>query len=270
VRSSAESTIAWASEEVTVWQGHSVSVVLPTYRERDSIRGIVLDFFNTGVVDEVIVVNNNAEPGTSDAIADTDAREVHEPMQGYGYAIRRGLKEANADYIAVCEPDATFVARDIFKLLAYADNFDIVYGSRTSPQLVWTGANMGWFLRWGNWFVAKYLEFLFNATNLTDVGCTMRLTTREAALALGPLFRIGGSEFGPEMMIRSLRAGFRVVQIPVNYRPRVGSSSVTGDPVKAVRLGLRMIALITKSRFERVATVPVARSESASSSRSPQ
>jgi len=234
-----------------VWQGHSVSVVLPTYRERGSIRAVVLDFFRTGVVDEVIVVNNNAEPGTSEAILDTGAREVHEPMQGYGYAIRRGLGVATTDYIAVCEPDATFAPRDIFKLLAYADDFDIVYGSRTSPQLVWTGANMGWFLRWGNWLVAKYLEFLFNATNLTDVGCTMRLIRREAAIELAPRYKIGGSEFGPEMIIRSLRAGHKVIQIPVNYMPRVGSSSVTGDPVKAVRLGLRMIALITIARFER-------------------
>jgi glycosyltransferase involved in cell wall biosynthesis len=249
---------------MTVWQGHTVSVVLPTYRERGSIRAVVLDFLQTGVVDEVIVVNNNAEAGTSDAIAGTGAREVHEPMQGYGYAIRRGLREANTDYIAVCEPDATFAPRDIFKLLAYADNFDIVYGSRTSPQLVWTGANMGLFLRWGNWFVAKYLEFLFNATNLTDVGCTMRLIGREAAVDLAPHFKIGGSEFGPEMIIRSLRAGYRVIQIPVNYKPRVGSSSVTGDPIKAFRLGLRMIALITKARFERPTMVNTAQSRSSS------
>jgi glycosyltransferase involved in cell wall biosynthesis len=234
-----------------MWQEHSVSVVLPTYRERGSIRQVICDFFATGVVDEVIVVNNNAEPGTSEEVEGTGAREVMEPMQGYGHAIRRGLREAQTNYVVVCEPDATFVAKDIFKLLAYADNFDVVYGSRTSQQLVWKGATMGRFLRWGNWAVAKYLEFLFDATNLTDVGCTMRLIRREAAAALEPNFRIGGNEFGPEMMILSLRQGHRVIQIPVNYLPRVGTSSVTGDPVKAFVLGLRMIVLITRSRFGR-------------------
>jgi glycosyltransferase involved in cell wall biosynthesis len=232
-----------------MWQGHSVSVVLPTYRESLSIRRVIEDFYATGVVEEVIVVNNNAEPGTSEAVAGTGAREVHEPVQGYGHAIRRGLREAATDYVVVCEPDATFVAGDIFKLLSFADNFDVVYGSRTSQQLLWNGANMGRLLRWGNWAVAKYLELLYNATNLTDVGCTMRLLRIEAARALEPYFTIGGNEFGPEMMIKSLRSGFRVVQIPVNYLPRVGTSSVTGHPVKAVVLGLRMISLITRLRF---------------------
>jgi hypothetical protein len=186
-----------------------------------------------------------------------------EPIQGYGHAIRRGLREAQTNYVVVCEPDATFVAKDIFKLLAYADNFDVVYGSRTSQQLVWKGATMGRFLRWGNWAVAKYLELLFDATNLTDVGCTMRLIRREAAAELEPRFRIGGNEFGPEMMILSLCRGYRVIQIPVNYLPRVGTSSVTGDPWKAFVLGLRMIILITRSRFGRTATsrVPSARVE---------
>jgi hypothetical protein len=79
----------------------------------------------------------------------------------------------------------------------------------------------------------------------------MRLVKREVARALLPLFRIGGSEFGPEMMIRSLQAGYRIIQVPVNYLPRVGTSSVTGDPVKAFRLGLKMIWLITRSRMSR-------------------
>lgn len=234
-----------------MWHGHTVGVVLPTYNEKDSIRQVVLDFFDTGVVDEVLVINNNAAPGTSEAVASTPAREVIETQQGYGFAIRRGLREATSDYIVICEPDATFRASDVFKFLAYADNFDVVYGSRTSQQLIWQGANMGLFLRWGNWAVAKYLEFLYNATSLTDVGCTMRLIHKAIAERMEPHFTIGGSEFGPEMMIRSLRAGFRVIQIPVNYLPRVGTSAVTGDPVKAFFLGLKMIGLITRCRFQR-------------------
>jgi glycosyltransferase involved in cell wall biosynthesis len=232
-----------------MWQGHSVSVVLPTYNERDSIRKVIEDFLATGVVDEVVVVNNNAATGTSEEVAATPAREVIEPRQGYGYAIRRGLREATGDYIVVCEPDATFLARDIFKLLAFAEDFDVVYGTRTTQQLIWKGANMGLFLRWGNWAVAKYMEAIYNSTSLSDVGCTMRLIGRRTALELDPHFTVGGNEFGPEMMVRSLRAGYRVVQVPVNYLPRVGTSSVTGDPLKAFWLGLRMIVLITRHRL---------------------
>ncbi len=228
----------------------TVSVVLPTYNERDSIAAVVQGFLATGVVDEVLVVNNNAVEGTSEAIAGTGAREIFESRQGYGAAIQRGMREAACDLIVICEPDGTFVAEDIHKFLAYADDFDVVYGSRTSHGLVWRGANMGLFLRWGNWAVAKYLELLYNTSSLTDAGCTYRLITREAAAALREQFRIDGSQFGPEMMIVSLRAGYRAIQIPVNYRPRIGVSSVTGDPAKAFLLGLRMIWLITTRRFE--------------------
>jgi glycosyltransferase involved in cell wall biosynthesis len=239
-----------------MWQGKRVSVVLPTYNEKDSIRQVVLDFLATGIVDEVLVINNNAAPGTSEEVAGTGAREIVERRQGYGYAIQRGLAEATGDLIAVCEPDATFLPRDLFKLVTYAEDFDVAYGSRTSQQMIWHGANMGLFLRWGNWCVAKYLEFLFNATNFTDVGCTFRVLRRSAAERLAGVYRIGGSHFGPEMMIRSLQAGLKVIQVPVNYLPRVGESSVTGDPVKAFRLGMVMIWLITRSRLER-RTAPV-------------
>ena len=234
----------------------TLSVVLPTYNEKDSIRQVILDFFATGVVDEVIVVNNNAAPGTSEEVAGTGAREVFERHQGYGRAIRRGLDEAAGDYIVICEPDGTFLPRDIIKLLAYADDFDVVYGSRTSQELVWHGANMGTFLRWGNWAVAKYMEFLFNATSLTDVGCTMRLIRRDVAKELRDEFRIDGSQFGPEMMVLTLRHHYRVVQVPVNYLERIGVSAVTGDPQKAFLLGLQMIWLITKHRLADASVPP--------------
>lgn len=188
-------------------------------------------------------------------VAGSGAVEIFEPRQGYGAAIRRGLAEASNELIVVCEPDGTFLPADIEKLLAYSYDFDVVYGSRTSQQLVWRGANMGIFLRWGNWAVAKYLEFAYNATSLTDVGCTMRLVRRDCARAISGRLRIDGSQFGPEMMIETLRGGYRVIQIPVNYMPRVGKSAVTGDPARAFLLGLEMIKLITLRRFEDLAVM---------------
>jgi glycosyltransferase involved in cell wall biosynthesis len=232
-----------------VWRGKTISVILPTYNEKDSIYRAIQDFFETEVVDEVVVVNNNAAPGTSEQVARTAAREVRERRQGYGFAIQRGLREASGDYLVVSEPDGTFLARDIYKLLAFADDFEVVYGSRTASMFIWRGANMGLFLRWGNWAVAKMMQFLFNSTNLTDVGCTMRLIRRDALARLEREFTIGGSAFGPEMMLLSLLHGLRVIQVPVNYLPRVGVSSVTGDPVKAVALGFWMLGLVLRYRL---------------------
>lgn len=231
------------------WRGSTVSVILPTYNERDSIRRAVEDFLALGYVDEVLVVNNNAAPGTSEEVAKTAAREVHEPEQGYGAAIQRGFREVMGELIVVCEPDGTFEAADTLKLLAYAQDFDFVLGTRTAKEFIWEGANMGIFLKWGNYAVAKLMELLFNTVTLSDVGCTLRLIRRPALEKMQPHFSIKDSWFGPEMMLLACGLDVPFVQIPVNYRSRVGVSSVTGNKWKAFRLGLRMIALILRYKW---------------------
>ncbi|PYK30905.1 MAG: hypothetical protein DME57_05475 [Verrucomicrobia bacterium] len=137
----------------------------------------------------------------------------------------------------------------MLKLLVYAEDVDIVYGSRTVRNFIWERANMGFFLKWGNWFAAKLLEALFNTNYLSDVGCTYRLIRREALAKLLPTFRVTSNFFGPEMMIRGYRIRLRCVQIPVNYRERTGPSSVTGDLRKSIVLGSQMLILIVAMRF---------------------
>lgn len=232
-----------------MWDGQRVSVVLMTYAERDSIRSVIEGFFDTGVVDEVLVVNNNAEEGTVEEVERTNARQVFEPRQGYGHASRRGLREATGDLIVLAEPDGTFLPADILKLLVFSEHCDAVFGTRTTRELIWRGANMEWFLRWGNWAVAKLIEVLFNTSHLSDVGCTYRLFRRELALEIAERMRIGGSHAGPEMMLLALTMGARFVEIPVNYLPRVGYSMATGKPVTAIAIGIRMIGLILRFRL---------------------
>jgi glycosyltransferase involved in cell wall biosynthesis len=234
-----------------MWRGKSVAVILPTYNEKDSIRAAALDFQQEGLADEVIVVNNNAAPGTSEEVAGTGARELFEPRQGYGNALLCGIDHTNADLIVLAEPDGTFSGHDLLKLLAYSDDVPVIFGTRTSREFIWAGANMGPFLRWGNWAVAKMTELLFNTTILTDMGCTLRLFHREALQRIRPHLKIGGSHFGPQMLMEVVAHGIPFIEIPVNYRRRVGESSVTGDLWKAFWLGLRMITLVLSYRFGR-------------------
>jgi glycosyltransferase involved in cell wall biosynthesis len=238
-----------------MWGDQRISVVLPTYNEAESIGACINDFEALGLVDEIVVVNNNAAQGTSEAVAPTSAREVFESRQGYGAAIRCGFREAKGDLICLCEPDGTFVAADLLKLLPFSDDVDVVLGSRTVSTFIWRGANMGFWLRWGNWTVAKLIEVLFNTTYLSDVGCTFRVMRRQAVAELEPNFRTHGSAFGLELLMLSVLHGHRFVQVPVKYLSRVGASSVTGDPWKTVNLGFRMIALVLAYRvgFYRVA-----------------
>jgi hypothetical protein len=232
-----------------MWKDKTVSVIFPTYNEKDSIRGAVQDFFASGCVDEVVVVNNNATEGTDEEVRGTGARIVYETRQGYGYAIWRGLAEATGDLLVIAEPDGTFSGHDVCKMLAYSEDVPVVFGTRTQRELVWEGANMGFLLKWGNWAVGKMMEFLFNTTLLTDVGCSMRLFHRDAYERIAPQFSVGGSAFGPQLMLLTILNGFSFIEIPVNYKKRVGKSSVTGSRLRAILLGGEMIVMILRYRI---------------------
>jgi len=232
-----------------MWRGKTVAVVFPTYNEKDSIREAILSYAVTRLVDDIIVVNNNAAAGTSEQIAGTGAREIFETRQGYGHALLCGLDQCSADLVILSEPDGTFSAQDLLKLLAYSDDVPVVLGTRTSRHFIWSGANMGNFLRYGNWAVAKLTEVLFNTTILTDMGCTHRLISRAALNLIRPHLSIGGSYFGPQILLEIIKHRIPFVEIPLNYLPRVGKSSVTGDLWKAFLLGCQMIGLVLAYRI---------------------
>jgi glycosyltransferase involved in cell wall biosynthesis len=201
------------------------------------------------VVDEVLVVNNNSKDRTGECAAAAGARVVLETTQGYGAALRRGLRDAAGNLIILAEPDGTFVGRDVVKLLAYAEDFDMVCGTRTTRELIWAQANMGWFLRLGNIVVAKMLEFLFSGPSLSDCGCTLRLIRNEARDRIIDKLTVDGSHFLPEMVILALQRQLKVIEVPVNYRGRIGESKITGSLKGAVKTGANMIRLILRYRF---------------------
>lgn len=232
-----------------MWKRKKVSVVFLAYNEENYVKKAIEEFFATKIVDEVVVVDNNSTDATAREVKKTKARLVKEEKQGYGFASQRALKEAKGDLIFISEPDGTFTASDINKFLAYADEFDVVFGTRTAKELIWEGANMNWFLRIGNVFVAKLLEYMFNGPCLTDVGCTYKLIKKQALKKIEDKFTIGGSHFSPELMILCIKNKLKCVEIPVNYKERLGESTITGSFWKAFKLGLVMIGLIFSYRF---------------------
>lgn len=237
-----------------MWKGEKVSVVFSTYNEKDSIKKCIEDFFATGVVDEIIAVNNNAVKGTDEEILKCinkglKVRLIHERRQGFGRGYRRALYEAEGDIIIMTEPDGTFVPHDIFKLLSYSDDFDVVFGTRTTSILIGDGANMGFLLKWGNVIVAKFVEFIFNTTQLTDVGCTYRLIRKKVYNQIRKDFVIGGNEFNLDMMLQVIRHKIKYIEIPLNYRKRVGKSSVTGTFSKTVKVAINMIILTLQHKL---------------------
>jgi glycosyltransferase involved in cell wall biosynthesis len=232
-----------------MYGSRTVSVVFPAYNEGENIRRAIEEFFLPGVVDEVVVVDNNSRDSTAAEAGATRARVVRETRQGYGHALRRGLREATGDLVVLAEPDGTFVGRDILKLLAYSDDFDMVCGTRTTRELIWEQANMGWFLRVGNLLVAKMIQVLFDGPSLTDCGCTLRLTHRHALARFIDDLTVGGSHFLPEMVILGLKRGIKIIEVPVNYRGRIGESKITGSFTGVLQTGVNMIVFALKCRL---------------------
>jgi len=227
-----------------MYKNKKVSVVISTYREKDSIKEFIKSCFNTGLVDEVIVVNNNAEIGTNEEVEKSNAQLINETKQGYGFGYRKGLENASGDLIIMTEADGTFVADDFEKLLIYSNDYDVVFCTRTATHAILEGANMGLFLKWGNWAVAKLIEVLYSSTQISDVGCTMRLISKERLKSLLPTFKVGASHFGLEMMITVIKRGIPFVEIPIKYQSRIGVSAVTGSFNKTLILGFTMIFYI--------------------------
>ena len=237
-----------------MYKNKKVSVVIGTYNEAGSIRSVVDGFFETGFVDEVIAVDNNALGNTKEEIEKTKARRVLESKQGYGFAYMRGLREARGDLIVMVEADGTFEPKDIHKFLLYSDDFPVVFGTRTSRASIWSEAFMPFPVRFGNWAWAKLLEVLHNGPTLTDVGCTYKLISRQALEKIFPLFSLskGDGKWSSEFMIWTLKVGFVPIEIPVIFKPRVGESMYTGNVWEAAKLGFKMLPLIIKYRFKKL------------------
>ncbi len=239
-----------------MYLGKKVSVVFPVYNEKENIRAAINEFLSHPAVDELIAVDNNSSDGSDAEIRLTSAKYVKEERQGYGAALMRGMREASGDLIVTVEPDGTFRADDLDRLLVYSRDYEAVLGTRTSRNPVWSGgdpeANMDFMLRMGNWAVAKFLEYLFNGPSFTDVGCTYKLIHRHAYEKLKDSLEVEGSHFSPHFMIQILLHGIPVVEIPVQYARRVGRSKITGDRTKAISLGFRMIGHIIAMRVRSI------------------
>ena len=222
---------------------------MPAYNEERYVGQAVRDFMSLPEVDEVVVVDNNSEDGTGELARGNGAKVLAEAKQGYGHASRTALLAATGEIVFIVEPDGTFRAGDIYKFLPYALEFDAVVGTRTAKSCIWAGANMGWFLRYGNVAVAKWLEYLHNGPCFTDVGCTFKMIRRNAVEQIAPYLTVGGSHFSPQLMVVLVRSGFRCVEIPIHYRARRGESKITGSFWPAWKLGWRMIFMILGYRF---------------------
>ena len=223
-----------------MYKNKKVSVVLPTYHEKDSIRDVVDDFIATGFVDEVIVVDNNAEEGTREALAQVRRQDllkvIVEKRQGYGYALQTALLSASGDYVVSVEPDGTYRGHNLQEFLIYSEDFPVVFGSRVIAKT--NNKDWGYWRREVNFLYGTLIHWLFNTNTITDIGCTYKLMRREVIHDLARFWRNGSSLFATELLLLTIAKGYMFIEIPITFYERVGASSVIGSNWKLAKLGL--------------------------------
>lgn len=228
----------------------TLSVVMPAYNEAKSIKRTILEIKSLGIVDDIVVVDNNSKDDTAKIAQRLGARVVKETMQGYGFACIRALKEASGDLVLLTEADCTFDAKDALKLLQYIDDVDMVIGSRVHKVYIHKNANMGLFIRIGNYFLGMLMQWLYSdRISVNDVGCTFRLIKRKSLQKIINKLRVGGSDFSPEMLAEGLNAGFRIIQVPVHYLQRRGETKLSQTVFDSIRIGLNHFYIIISRKY---------------------
>jgi glycosyltransferase involved in cell wall biosynthesis len=183
-----------------------------------------------------IVVDNGSSDGSAEVAAALGAHVVAEARRGFGAACHRGLLAAESDIVAFMDADASLDPRDLPGLVDRVQHgADLVLGARRAERGAWPLP-----ARLAN---RALVGSLGRRTGLrvADVG-PMRVAHRAALIDLG----IEDRRFGwpLEMVVRAHAAGWRVDEVPVRYRPRVGRSKVTGTAAGFVRAVRDMSAVL--------------------------
>jgi glycosyltransferase involved in cell wall biosynthesis len=226
--------------------GLTVSVVIPTYNERRTIRQVVERVLALGLEGEVIVVDDGSTDGSREVLDSLDVPGVrilsHERNRGKGAALRTGFAAATGDVIVVQDADLEYDPAEIPALLQPIRDgaADVVYGSRLSggrPQRVF----MFWHLV-GNRFLTLLTNVLYNTT-LSDMETGYKCMRREVVAPL----RLRSDDFTiePELTAKILKAGWRVYEMPISY---YGRTYAEGKKI-TWRHGLRAIVALVRFRF---------------------
>lgn len=197
----------------------TVDVILPCLDEALALPG-VLRAMPAGY--RAIVVDNGSSDGSPDVAEKFGATVVHEPRRGYGAAVHSGLEAASADVVCVIDADGSLDPGKLPELVAELDHADLSVGRRVpTSRRAWP-----WHARLGNIFVSYLLRR--RGVAVTDIA-PMRAVRREALLALGVRDRAFG--YPLELLLRAGAANWKIVEQPVDYRPRTAGtvSKVSGS-----------------------------------------
>jgi glycosyltransferase involved in cell wall biosynthesis len=223
-----------------------VAVIIPTFNEAESIGAVVAEL-PRAIVDRVIVVDGGSRDGTQ-ACAEKAGAEVIKVGRGYGRACLAGAQVTQADDILVFmdgdgadDPAAIAAMVDAIRSGAY----DFIIASRARGKRE-PGSMAAHQLIAGH--IAGRLTKRLYGVRYTDM-CAFRTIRRDTLLKLGMREMTYG--WNLEMQMRAARAGLRVLEVPVDYRRRLGGESkVAGSLRGSLRAGLRIMATFVRVALE--------------------
>jgi glycosyltransferase involved in cell wall biosynthesis len=222
-----------------------VSVVIPTHNEAQSIARVLADL-PADIVTEVLVVDSNSTDGTPEIASKMGARVLQEPRRGYGRACLTGLAGANSpDVVVFLDGDYSDRPAELPLLLAplAEGRADIVLGSRLGQQSI-HGA-LPWHQAFGNRLAAGLIRLLYGL-KISDLG-PFRAARADVLRRLDLQENTYG--WAVEMILKGAVGGFRIVEVPVSYYPRIGKSKISGTLKGTVGAGWFILSLIVRYYF---------------------
>jgi len=223
-----------------------ISVVIPVYNEVRTIEEIIRRVTKTGLVDEIVVVDDASTDGTRQLLEELKDRSsirvyYQDSNQGKGAAVRRGIRESRGEIVIIQDADLEYDPREYPNLLRPIEEglAEVVYGSR------FLGAARRPILFW-NMVANKILTLVTNVLYnniLTDMETGYKVFRREAIEGI-PL-RARRFDFEPEFTAKILKRKLRIFEVPIVFNPRDYSE---GKKIKLKDAFEAMWALI-KYRF---------------------
>jgi glycosyltransferase involved in cell wall biosynthesis len=224
-----------------------IAVIIPALDEEPAIGRVIAEIPPTAS-QVVVVVDNGSRDRTAQVALRAGARVVSEPRRGYGQACLAGIATVpDADVYVFLDGDGSDHPEQLPELLApiLEGRAELVIGSRTLGRRA-PGAHP-WHAVLGTRLCVALMNRLLG-TRATDLGPFRAITV------VG-LRRLGMSDrnFGwtVEMQAKAARHALRVVEVPVDYRPRIGRSKVSGTLVGSLKAGAKILGVIARHALSR-------------------
>jgi len=207
-----------------------LSIVVPVFNEEKTISEMlkkVNEIKIAGVEKQIIVVNDGSMDNTAEIISNspfiTNIKFInHAKNQGKGAAVITGIKNAAGDYIIIQDADLEYNPNDIEKLVKpiLENKSKVVYGTRLKrlPSFSREERTPQFLLHYvGNKFLSLLTSVLYGQW-ITDMETCYKLFPRNAVEDMKLNAR--GFEFEPEITAKLLKAGYKILELPISTKPR--------------------------------------------------